>query len=311
MPIEISVLGCRHPQISDVLGVIASEPDVRLAAAWDADRSAVPGQISSYAVADADTAIRRADAVVIYAPTDERPELCVRAARAGRPLLVANPLALTAGEARRLAREVSRSRSPAVVAFFLRELPALARLRGVLRGGVLGRLSSVSASYLQDAALNGSLQRGATWMLDPPRAGVGGLGDLTMHLVDALAVLGSVPHLHAISIDRGPAGSTDLGGAAIGKWNDVPLSLRSSWVTRPSTLELTVNGALASAVVRDGALELVSEGGVRERWVGAPPDAGEALRAFTTRLRTRRFAGDGLAAAVRAHEVLERAVQLE
>ena len=61
MPIGISLLGCAHPHVSDVLGVIASEPDLRLAAAWDADRSLVPGQIASHAVSDLDRAIRLQD----------------------------------------------------------------------------------------------------------------------------------------------------------------------------------------------------------------------------------------------------------
>jgi hypothetical protein len=157
MPISISLLGCGHPHLSDLLGVIASEPDLRLAAAWDADRSAIPGAIANYVVSDAERAIRRADAVVVIAATDQRPELCVRAARAGRPVLVEKPIARTAAEARALAREIARSRTPAMPALFLRELPALHRLQGVLRAGLLGRLSAASASYLHAGALDGSL----------------------------------------------------------------------------------------------------------------------------------------------------------
>jgi predicted dehydrogenase len=139
MPIEISLLGCGHPHVADLLGVIAAEPDLRLAAAWDADRSAVPGPLSSHAVYEADTAIARADAVVICAPTDQRPALRARAARAGRPVLVQSPIARTSSEARRLARQITGSRTPALAALFVRELPALAQLRGVIRAGVLGR----------------------------------------------------------------------------------------------------------------------------------------------------------------------------
>jgi hypothetical protein len=45
-----------------------------------------------------------------------------------------------------------------------------------------------------------------------------------------------------------------------------------------------------------------------ERWVGPPPDAGEAVRAFLARLRARRFAREGLAPAVQAQQVLEAAL---
>jgi predicted dehydrogenase len=310
MPISISLLGCGHPHVADILGVIVSEPDLRLAAAWDSDRSAVPGQISSYAVDSLDLAIRRADAVVVCAPTDQRPEVCVRAARAGRPILVEKPVAVTAAEARALAAEIARSRTPAHAALHLRELPALARLRAVLRAGMLGRLAGVSAGYHHAGAVDGRLAGPAAWMLDRRRAGAGALTELGLHLIDAFAALGPLPRLDAVTLDRGPAGSTDLGGVAVGRWGDVPLDLRASWVTRPAGFELTVSGANATAVLRDGTLEIVSDGGSSERWIGAPPDAGESLRAFTARLRDRRLRLDGLTPVIRAQEVLERAVSI-
>jgi hypothetical protein len=72
-------------------------------------------------------------------------------------------------------------------------------------------------------------------------------------------------------------------------------------------LELVACGAAGTATIRDGVLELIAGGGAAERWVGAPPDAGEALRAFARRLRARRFPRDGLGPAVRAQERLEAA----
>jgi predicted dehydrogenase len=311
MPIELALLGCSHPHVPDVLGVVASEPDLRLAAAWDPDRSAVPGQISSHAVADLDTAIRRADAVVVCVPTDQRPGVCARAARAGRPLLVEKPVARTVAEARGLAREISRSRTPAYATLFLRELPALARLGNVLRADVLGRLGAVSALYAHAGALDGLFAGPAAWMQMPARAGVGGMGDLGIHLIDALAVLRGLPRLDAITLDRGPAGSTDLGGVGVGRWGGVPLSLRTSWATRPGGFELTVSGGAASAVLRNGTLEIVADDGSTERWVGPPPDAGEAVRAFVDRLRRRRLDMNGLEPAIRAQAVIERAVVVD
>ena len=195
-------------------------------------------------------------------------------------------------------------------ALFLRELPALHRLQGVLRAGLLGRLSAASASYLHAGALDGSLSGPRSWMRDPARAGVGALGDLAIHLVDAFAALGDAPRLLAVSLDRDGTGRGDVGGSALGRWRDVPLTLRASWVTRPPGLELSVSGARATAVLRDGSLELVSDSDSGERWIGAPPDAGDALRAFTARLRARRFGRDELAPAIRAQEALERAIRL-
>lgn len=312
MPIDVAILGCGHPHLPDVLGVVASEADMRLAAAWDADPSAVPSAIAGAAVERAETAIRRSTIVVVCAPTDQRPALCVQAAQAGRPVLVEKPVARTAAEARAVAREVARSRTPAAAALFLRELPALRRLRDVLGERLLGRLADVSGGFAHPGALDGWFRGPTAWMRDRERAGVGGFGDLALHLVDALAVLPSdePPRLAAVALDHDGSAGGDVGGMGLGTWAGAPLSLRASWAERPGGLELRLAGSAGTATLRDGVLELVRGGGEPQRWIGAGPDAGEALRAFAARLRARRLPRDGLAPAVEAQAVLERAVRI-
>ena len=309
MPIDVALLGCAHPHVPDMLGVLASEPDLRLVAVWDDDPAAIPAAIAGAAVRRAEAAIRRAHAVVICAPVHQRPALCEQAARAGRPLLVEKPIARSAAEARAVAQQVGRSRTPAQAALFLRQLPALARLRALLAEGGIGRLASTSASFSHPGALDGWFDGPRAWMRDLRRAGVGGFGDLALHLLDALTVLGvdDAPRLAAVTLDRPSAGQADLGGVAVGSWAGAPLTVRAGWASRPGGLELSLAGGGETATLRDGVLELDAGGG---RWVGAPPDAGEALRAFAARLRTRRLPRDGLAPAVRAQERLEAAVPL-
>jgi predicted dehydrogenase len=310
MPIDVALLGCGHPHVPDVLGVIASEPDVRLVAVWDADPSAIPTVIADLAVGRAETAIRRGHVTVICAPTDQRPALVSQAARAGRPVLVQAPLGRTAAEAREVHREVQRSRTPAAALLPLRELPALHRLRGLLAERLLGRISAVSATLTHAGALAGWFDGPVAWMRDPVRAGVGGFGELGLQLIDAVGTLPAdePPRLTAVALDRDGARRTDVGGAALGTWGGVPLIVRTSWATRPGGLELVVTGATGTATVRDGVLEVVRETGAPERWVGAPPDPGEAVRGFLQRLRADRLARDGLAPAVRAQEVVEAAL---
>jgi hypothetical protein len=147
-------------------------------------------------------------------------------------------------------------------------------------------------------------------MRDPARAGVGGFGDLALHLVDALAALpvDEPPTLAAVALDR-PAGRRgDIGGTGVGTWGGVPLVVRAGWAERPGGLEMVVGGASGTAVLRDGVLELVRSAGEPERWVGSPPDVADAVREFFVRLRARRLPRDGLAGAVRAQAVLEAAL---
>src|SRR4051812_8235925 len=312
MPIDLALLGCGHPHLPDVLGVLASEPDLRLVAAWDADPSAIPSEIGGSAGTRAETAIRPAPALVICAPTDQRPALCVQTARAGRPFLVEEPLARTAAEARGVVREVQRSRTPAMPALFLRHLPALRRLTGVLRERMLGRLTGVTATLVHAGAVDGWFDGPAAWMRDVARAGVGGFGERGLHVLDALAVLGAdePPRLAAVVLDRAAGTRSDVGGIGLGTWHGVPLSVRAGWAVRPAGFELLLTGESGTATVRDGTLELAGDAGAPERWVGAPPDAGEAVRAFAAALRARRFPRDGLLPALRAQEVLDAAVRV-
>src|SRR3954470_12836876 len=149
-------------------------------------------------------------------------------------------------------------------------------------------------------------------MRDPERAGLGGFGDRALHVVDALTALGAdePPALHAVALDGPGAGRADVGGVALGTGAGAPLTVRASWAVRPGGLEVLVAGSAGSATLRDGVLELDRGRGEPERWVGPPPDAGEAVRAFANRLRARRFPRDGLAPAVQAQALLEAAVRV-
>ncbi len=302
---DVAFLGCAHPHVPALLAVVAGEPSLRLAAVWDADPSAIPLALDGLAVRSPDAAIRRAELVVVCAPTDLRPALTVQAARDGRPVLVAGPVARSAAEADRLAREVTRTRTPAAAALFLRELPALDRLAGLLRERLLGRLASVTAAFTHPRALDGPLR----WMREPARAGVGGFGDLALHLLDALAALPAAdpPRLSAVALDRPGRAGGDVGGIGLGTWAGVPLAMRAGWAARPGGLRIELAGATGTATLRGGTLELVRDGRP-ERWIGAPPDPGDALRAFAARAHARRLRPDGLVAAAQAQARLERAV---
>ena len=199
-----------------------------------------------------------------------------------------------------------------MAALFLRELPALRRLRDVLRERLVGRLAGVTAGFAHAGAVDGWFQGPTAWMRDSARAGVGGFGDLALHLVDALAALPAdePPRLAAVALDRDGRGPGDVGGIAGGTWAGAPLSVRASWAQRPGGLELVVAGSAGTATLRDGTLELSRGGGEPQRWIGAAPDAGEALRGFAARLRARRLPRDGLAPAVEAQALLEAAVRV-
>ena len=183
-----------------------------------------------------------------------------------------------------------------MAALFLRELPALRRLRDVLRERLVGRLAAASAAFGHAGAVDGWFGGPTAWMRDARRAGVGGFGDLALHLVDALSALGAdePPRLAAVTLDRDGAGTADIGGSAVGTWAGAPLTVRASWAVRPGGLELAVAGSAGTAVAarrrararprRGRAAALDRRGAGRRRGparlrsprAGAPPPARRA-----------------------------------
>ena len=273
MPIDVALLGCAHPHVPDVLGVLAAEPDARLVAAWDSDPSAMPAAISGAAGRARRDGDRRANAVVVCAPTDERPALCVQAARAGRPVLVEQPVARTAAEARALARELARTPHagdrravPARAARARAAWPACSRER------MLGRLASVDGGVRppgrarrpvrRPARVDARPRAGRRRRLRRPRAAA------RRRARDARARRAAA--LAAVALDRPRARARrrrrhrgrDVGGRAADAARGLGGAARRAGAR--------VAGAAGTATLRDGVLEL-DRGGRR-------PSAGSARR---------------------------------
>ncbi len=68
-------------------------------------------------------------------------------------------------------------------------------------------------------------------MLDPDQPGIGALGDLGSHLIDAALWLRSgVLHVQHANLDHVQGIGVDVAGTATLAWHDeVPLTVRASW----------------------------------------------------------------------------------
>ena len=313
MPIDVALLGCAHPHVPDVLGVLASEPDLRLVAVWDADPSAIPAAISGAAVARAETAIRRANAAVICAPTDQRPALCVQAARAGLP-----DARREAGRADRGGRPRRRARGRpqpdpgdggAVPARAARARPARGRAARAAGRAPRGRDGGARAPgrgrrlVRRPARVDARPGPRRRRRLRRPRAACRRRARGAPGRRAARA-----PHRRAR-----PAGDGErrrrrhrarhLGGRAAHGPHELGGAARRARGRRrrgPPARRPCTRACSCSTAAR----------GEPERWVGPPPDAGEAVRAFANRLRARRFPRDGLAPAVQAQALLEAAIRV-
>jgi predicted dehydrogenase len=164
---------------------LAAGPETRLAAVWSRRRAAAEALVAGLGTASAarvsvadsfEDLLRRCDAVAFAVPPDVQAELGVRAAEAGKALLLEKPLALDLPAAEALAAAVDRAGVVSQVVFTKRYHP---RTRAFLARAAGPAWSGARACYLHDGFLSGPFAAG--WRLTH-----GALFDLGPHVLDLL-----------------------------------------------------------------------------------------------------------------------------
>jgi predicted dehydrogenase len=243
---------------------IGAHPEAELVGVWGRDpqkADAFAAKHGARAYADVDELISAVDAVAFSVPPDVQAELAVRAAQAGRALLLEKPLALTVDAAERV---VEAARAPTVVFFTFRFDPAAAAWYGAevegrrWDGGSVLFLSSIFEPGNPFGASPWRRERGALWDIGP-------------HALSALLpTLGPVEQVEAVR----------------GRRDEVHLALRhASGAASSASLTLTSPARLHEATFwgESGLARFVPEADA----VAAYSAAIDALRAGRTRFDAR------------------------
>ena len=182
---------------------LASTPGVALTAVWGRNQEAAGALAADFgatAMPDFDAFLAEVDAVAFSVPPDVQSQLAIRAAAAGRHLLLEKPVALSADAADALAAAAEAAGVASVVFFTARFQPTMREwLRGVTEAGgwAGGSATWLASVYSPSSPFN-----------TPWRREKGGLWDLGPHAVSMLwAILGPVQHVTA---DRGRGDLTYL-----------------------------------------------------------------------------------------------------
>jgi predicted dehydrogenase len=174
---------------------LAAHPGVELVGVWGRD----PGKAADVAArhatrpyADVDALLADVDAVALALPPDVQADLAIRAAEAGRHLLLDKPLALTDDAADAVVAAVERAGVASVIFFTNHFVPSVRSfLDGTAGAGFTSAQISMCASIFQP----GNPYGGSAW-----RREKGGLWDLGPHALSlALPVLGPVERVRAVA----------------------------------------------------------------------------------------------------------------
>lgn len=189
-----------------------------------ARRHGVPGvhRRADDLIADANV-----DAVYIATPPSSHCDLALRVADARKPCLVEKPMALNHAECQRMVVAFRTRGVPLWVAYYRRALPRFLLVRDLLKGGAIGRLTSVHVEVTQPLATGA---KASNWRFDPAVAGAGLFFDLGSHSLDLVDFLvGRIDHVVGFAVNTGGAYEAedvtvasfvaDAGVPGTGLWN--------------------------------------------------------------------------------------------
>src|SRR5688572_28265978 len=142
------------------------------------------------------------DAVDICTPNNTHAEIAIAAAQAGRMILCEKPLAMNSAEGQRMVDAVVKAKTPNMVWYNYRRIPAVTLAKQLIDDGKLGRIYHYRAKFLQDWTISPELPQGGAglWRLDVAAAGSGVTGDLLAHCIDtALWLNGDIRNVNAMT----------------------------------------------------------------------------------------------------------------
>jgi predicted dehydrogenase len=259
-----------------------------------------------------DALLERVDVVCVNSPNARHAEHAMRAAEAGRHVIVEKPLALSAAEGRAIAAACARAGVGLGYAEELCFAPKLVRAREIAASGALGELRYVT----QREAHAGPH---SPWFFSPADAGGGVLMDMACHSIECVRWLLGKPACRRVFAQLS-AGRPDtpledhavvqleLGGGTIAL-------CEASWALQggmQSRLELWGRRAtLVADLLQDTGLRQSLEGGAAWRaesgdWLwenGYPQELAHFLRCFRDGRRPDESGDDGVAVL----EILEAA----
>jgi predicted dehydrogenase len=178
---------------------LAAHPDVEFVGVWGRDpakAAALAGEHGAEPYADIDALLADVDAVAIALPPDVQADIALRAARAGRHLLLDKPIAFTTEAAAGIVAAATEHRAAGVVFFTRRFMPQIQQFIDGVRGA--GGWLEARIDHLGSIFQPGNPFGASAW-----RKESGGLWDVGPHAVALiLPVLGPVAQVTALAGDR-------------------------------------------------------------------------------------------------------------
>ncbi len=178
---------------------LAAHPDVEFVGVWGRDpakAAALAGEHGAQPYAEIDALLADVDAIAVALPPDVQADIALRAARAGKHLLLDKPIAFTTEATAEIVVAAAEQQVAGVVFFTRRFMPQIQHFIDEVRGA--GGWLEARIDHLGSIFQPGNPFGESAW-----RKESGGLWDVGPHAVAlVLPVLGPVTEVTALAADR-------------------------------------------------------------------------------------------------------------
>lgn len=213
-PLRWGLLGCGGAAAKFARDLAAHGTAIAAVAARDGSRAgafaAAHGSARSYAGYEALLADPGVDAIYVSIPNHLHAEWSIRAARAGKHVLVEKPAALSAADCEAAARAAGRAGTACMEGFMYRFHPQWGLARAILEEGAIGAVRSLRGAFCYDMG-----ERPGNIRLSRA-AGGGALADVGCYCLDfARRFAGAEPARMRVAARLGPEGVDEAAEARL------------------------------------------------------------------------------------------------
>lgn len=129
------------------------------------------------------------DAIYVATPPQSHKEYTIQALKAGKPVYVEKPMAMTFDECKEMIKVSEEANQKLFVAYYRRALPYFLKVKELLDSNVIGKVISVDVKFIRPADENDKSPETQPWRLKRDVAGEGYFFDMAPHTLDILDFL--------------------------------------------------------------------------------------------------------------------------
>ena len=241
-----------------------------------AERHAVPKWYD-----DADALINDddVDAVYIATPPYAHKDYTAAAAKAGKPVFVEKPMALSYSECQEMIATCQQANVPLWVAYYRRCLPRFVKIKELIDSGAIGNVGTVSITLRKPPV---DIGQGIPWRVQADLSGGGIFVDVAVHTLDFLDyVLGSISSVSGTTHNQGKLYDAEDTVNAMFSFESGVTGVGSWYFNSHDYFDETViagtEGHIAFSSFNDDAFKLVNEDGEQLIQVDNPPHVHQPL----------------------------------